>query len=245
MTAAIPDTTAGTPAMMIEKRASAFRHELKHLISPAESRILSERLGRLFPRDSHAGPDGMYRVNSLYFDTPDDKALCQKISGVDQREKFRLRYYGQEPRFLRMEKKIKKGGLCSKSSARLTYEQAEKLLAGEIDFLLESGDPLLIELYSKMRGELLRPRTIVSYDREAYIFAPGNVRITLDSRLGTYPSCSSFLHLPACRLETDSGDTVLEVKYDAFLPDLVRMAVQVPDRKTGAYSKYAVCRRYD
>ncbi len=139
---------------MIEKRPSAFRHELKHLISPAESRILSERLGRLFPRDSHAGPDGMYRVNSLYFDTPDDKALCQKISGVDQREKFRLRYYGQEPRFLRMEKKIKKGGLCSKSSARLTYEQAEKLLAGEIDFLLESGDPLLIELYSKMRGEL-------------------------------------------------------------------------------------------
>ena len=39
--------------------------------------------------------------------------------------------------------------------------------------------------------------------------------------------------------------TVLEVKYDAFLPELVRMAVQVPGRQAAACSKYAVCRRFD
>ena len=39
--------------------------------------------------------------------------------------------------------------------------------------------------------------------------------------------------------------TVLEVKYDAFLPDLVRLAVQTPDRRAGACSKYALCRRFD
>ena len=64
-----------------------------------------------------------------------------------------------------------------KRSARLTYKQAEKILTGNVDFLLESKDTLLIELYSKIRGEMLRPRTIVSYDREAYIFGPGNVRL--------------------------------------------------------------------
>ena len=236
--------TTGTPIMMIEKNAALFRHELKHQITSAEDRIVSERLGRLFPRDSHAGPDGVYRVNSLYFDTPEDKALLQKTAGTDRREKFRLRYYGESPGFLRLEKKIKKGGLCSKRSARLTYKQAEKILTGNIDFLLESKDALLIELYSKIQGELLRPRTIVSYDREAYIFGPGNVRVTLDRNLCTYTSCKSFLCLPAGHLETGQGTTILEVKYDAFLPDIVRMAVQVPDRKTGAYSKYAACRRY-
>lgn len=232
-------------AMMIEKNPIHFRHELKHLITPAEDRIISERLGRLFRRDSHAGPDGTYRVNSLYFDTPGDKALLQKISGVDQREKFRIRYYGTDRKFLRLEKKIKKGGLCSKRSARLTYEQTESILNGNIRFLLESGDALMIELYSKMKGELLQPRTIVSYEREAYIFTPGNVRVTLDRKLSTCTSPAVFLNSAAHRLEPEPGSTILEVKYDAFLPDIVRMAVQVPDRKTGAYSKYAVCRRYD
>ena len=144
-----------------------------------------------------------------------------------------------------LEKKIKKGGLCSKRSARLSPRQAEDLLNGDIGFLLRSGDALMIELYSKMQGELLRPRTIVSYEREAYIFAPGNVRITLDRKLCTSSSTSAFLGPLVNQLKPEPENTVLEVKYDTFLPDIVRMAVQVPDRKTGAYSKYAVCRRFD
>ena len=34
-------------------------------------------------------------------------------------------------------------------------------------------------------------------------------------------------------------------KDDAFLPELIRMAVQVPNRRAAACSKYALCRRYD
>ena len=184
-------------------------------------------------------------MTSLYFDTPDDKALRQKVSGVSRREKFRIRYYGEDLSFIRLEKKIKEGGLCAKRSTRLTAEQVELLLGGRIRFLTDSGDPLMIELYSKMKGELLQPRTIVSYEREAYIFTPGNVRVTLDRKLSTCTSPAVFLNSAAHRLEPEPGSTILEVKYDAFLPDIVRMAVQVPDRKTGAYSKYAVCRRYD
>lgn len=230
-------------AVKIDKTPAAFRHELKHMVTPAEDAVLASRLSRLFRRDSHAGKNGVYRVNSLYFDTPDDKALAQKAAGVSDREKFRLRYYDRDLTFLRLEKKIKRGGLCSKRSARLTQEQAHQLLSGEIGFLLESADPLLTELYAKMKGQLLRPKTIVSYEREAFVYAPGNVRITLDRNLHTGLFSTDFLdpgrmHVPA------AGCTVLEVKYDAFLPDLVRLAVQTPDRKTGAYSKYAVCRKY-
>ena len=229
---------------MIDREPVPFRHELKHLITPAEDRILSERLGRLFSRDSHAGPKGTYLVNSLYFDTPDDKALTEKSAGVNRREKFRLRYYGTDLSFLRLEKKVKRDGLCAKRSARLTFAEAEMLLRGKIRFLLDSGDPLLIEFYSKMQGELLRPRTIVRYEREAFTYLPGNVRITLDRKLSSGLWNTDFL-LPGAGTVSVGEHTVLEVKYDEFLPDLVRMAVQTPDRKTGAYSKYAACRRLD
>ena len=75
----IQDMTTAIPAMMIEKTPISFRHELKHLITRGEDRILSERLGRLFAHDSHAGPEGVYQVNSLYFDTPYDTALREKL----------------------------------------------------------------------------------------------------------------------------------------------------------------------
>ena len=79
-----------------------MRHEFKHQISPQEDLVLSGRLRRLFPHDRHAEPDGSYRVTSLYLDTPYDAALREKLDGVDRREKFRLRYYGERPDFLKL-----------------------------------------------------------------------------------------------------------------------------------------------
>ena len=122
---------------------------------------------------------------------------------------------------------------------------AQRLLAGELDFLLEREEPLLAELYHKLRGSLLAPRTAVCYDREAFLYAPGNVRITLDRDVRTGLSPLDFLRPERFSLKPLSGLTVLEVKYDAFLPDLVRMAVQIPNRRAAACSKYALCRRYD
>ena len=232
-------TTTGTT------KSIQLRHELKHQISLQEDLVLAGRLRRLFHHDAHAGTDGTYRITSLYFDTPYDAALREKLDGVDRREKFRLRYYGERPDFLKLEKKFKVNGLCGKRSARLTWSEAERLLSGEDAFLLERGEPLLSELYHKLRGTLLRPRTVVCYDREAFLYAPGNVRVTLDRNLRTCGDSAGFLSTGAFPLKPLEGVTVLEVKYDAFLPDLVRLAVQTPDRRAGACSKYALCRRFD
>ena len=219
-----------------------FRHELKHQVNNAEARVLSARLALLFGRDAHAGPDGTYRITSLYFDTPYDEALRQKIEGIDRREKFRIRYYGSNPSFVKLEKKIKLGGLCSKRSARLTPEEARRIVRGDFAFLLESDDPLKLELYSKMRGKLLAPRIVTAYDREAYTYAPGNCRVTIDRNLRSVAP-DHFLDA-SFGLPASDGIVVVEVKYDAFLPDIVRMAVQIPNRRHAAYSKYAMCRKY-
>ena len=222
-----------------------MRHEYKHQISPLEDLVLTGRLRRLFAHDAHAGTDGNYRITSLYFDTPYDAALREKLDGVDRREKFRLRYYGENPAWLKLEKKFKVNGLCGKQSVRLSREEGERLLAGDLDFLLEREEPVLRELYHKLRGSLLAPWTAVCYDREAFLYAPGNVRITLDRDIRTGLSPLDFLRPERLILKPLAGLTVLEVKYDAFLPELVRMAVQVPGRRAAACSKYALCRRYD
>ena len=184
-------------------------------------------------------------MSSLYFDTPSDQALRQKISGADRREKFRIRYYGQDTSFIRLEKKIKIHGLCAKYSARLTESQVRLLLQGHIGFLMESENPLLLEFYSKIRGQLLAPKTIVTYDREAFLYPPGNVRVTIDRDLRTGLTSHDFLNPKRCHAGVSDQLSVLEIKYDAFLPEIVRMAVQIPGRQAGAFSKYAVCRRYD
>ena len=227
------------PATTTEPR---LRHEEKHQVNLREALVLSRRLEKLFPRDPHAGPEGSYQVVSLYYDDPYDTALRQKLDGVNRREKFRLRYYGKEPAFFKLEKKYKVKGLCGKGSCRLSREEGERLLRGDFAFLLEKEEPLAREFYAKLRRGLA-PKTVVRYTREAFLYAPGNVRVTLDGDIRA-GAPERFL-IPQKLLPALGGLAVVEVKYDAFLPEIVKLAVQVPNRQGTACSKYALCRRYD
>ncbi len=227
------------PATTTEPR---LRHEEKHQVNLREALVLSRRLEKLFPRDPHAGPEGSYQVVSLYYDDPYDTALRQKLDGVDRREKFRLRYYGEKPAFFKLEKKYKVKGLCGKGSCRLSREEGERLLREDFAFLLEKEEPLAREFYAKLRRGLAS-KTVVRYTREAFLYAPGNVRVTLDGDIRA-GAPERFL-IPQKLLPALGGLAVVEVKYDAFLPEIVKLAVQVPNRQGTACSKYALCRRYD
>ena len=227
------------PATTTEPR---LRHEEKHQVNLREALVLSQRLEKLFPRDPHAGPEGSYQVVSLYYDDPYDTALRQKLDGVNRREKFRLRYYGEEPAFFKLEKKYKVKGLCGKGACGLSREEGERLLRGDFAFLLEKEESLAREFYAKLRRGLA-PKTVVRYTREAFLYAPGNVRVTLDGDIRA-GAPERFL-IPQKLLPALGGLAVVEVKYDAFLPEIVKLAVQVPNRQGTACSKYALCRRYD
>ncbi len=222
-----------------------MRHELKHIINRADYLLLKGRLSKLFQRDLHTGAHGEYRVRSLYFDTPGDHALRDKISGVARREKFRLRLYNGNTSYIRLEKKIKQNGMCAKASAMLSEEQVQRLLAGDIAWLFDSGEPLLIELYSKMQGRQLRPKTVVEYVREPFLYPAGNVRITLDRDIRSGLMNTGFLNPELPLMDTFEAYAVLEIKYDRFIPDVAAWAVQLSGRRQAAFSKYAICRKYD
>ena len=137
---------------LIEKSAGKLRHELKYSISEAQDTVIAATLRKLFRHDGHADSHGSYRVSSLYFDTPYDKAVKEKLAGVIKREKFRLRYYGDDMSFIRLEKKYKHGNLCGKRSAALTYDQVMRIIEGDADFMLCSGDPLLVSFTARSEG---------------------------------------------------------------------------------------------
>lgn len=220
-----------------------FRHEWKIEITYADMIAIRQRLRAVAQPDEHA-IDGRYWIRSLYFDNQADKALREKLDGVDMREKFRIRYYNGDAAVIHLEKKSKRNGLCSKQSAELTAAEAQSIVDGDWTWMLSSGRPLVRELYSKMNAQGLRPRTIVDYMREPFVYAPGNVRVTLDYDIRTGLGCTDFLN-PGC-ITVPAGDApiILEVKWDTFLPDIIRDAVQLSGRRSGAFSKYAACRIY-
>ena len=220
-----------------------FRHEWKHEISYADMLLLRQRLRAVTKADEHA-VDGKYEIRSLYFDNLSDKALREKLDGINIREKFRIRYYNGDTSLLHLEKKSKIGGLCNKQSAALTKEEAQAIVEGNTDWMRESDRELVRELYRKMTIEGLRPKTIVDYTREPFVYAPGNVRVTLDYNIRTRLSCTDFLNTECVTIPAGDTAIVLEVKWDEFLPNVIRDIVQLENRRSGAFSKYAACRIY-
>ncbi len=220
-----------------------FRHEIKHEITCSDMLVIRQRLKAVARSDSHAA-DGRYFIRSLYFDNIADKALREKLDGVNCREKFRIRCYNNNFSVINLEKKSKLNGLCRKQSVRLTADEVKRLLDGDTEWMLESDRPLVQELYSKMRSQGLKPKTIVDYTREPFVYAPGNVRVTLDYNIRTGISCTDFFNEGCITVPVREDAVVLEVKWDGFLPDTIRAAVQLEGRRCSAFSKYAVCRVY-
>lgn len=219
-----------------------FRHEWKHEITRLDMLELRQRLRAVARPDGHAA-GGKYLVRSLYFDTPSDRALREKIDGVNRREKFRIRFYNGDTSLIHLEKKSKLGGLGSKQSAALSACEVSALFSGDLRWMRSSGKPLVRELYTKMRTELLGPKVIVDYTREPYVYPAGNVRVTLDYDIRTGLRPGDFLSLGAT-IPAGDAPVILEVKWDAFLPDIIRDAVRLEGRRTSAFSKYAQCRIY-
>ena len=202
---------------------------------------IRQRLRAVAEPDRHA-VDGKYLIRSLYFDTPTDKALMEKISGVSRRAKFRIRYYNGDTSVIHLEKKCKVGGLGCKLSADLTREQAQSIVDGDIGWMEKSDNELIKELYARMVSERLAPKTIVDYTREPFIYGPGNVRVTLDYNIRTGLRNTDFLDTECITVPAAEGTCIMEVKWDEFLPEIIRDVVQLSHARTGSFSKYQACR---
>ena len=219
-----------------------LRYENKYYISRAAYAQLRTRIAAGLDKDSHIlRPDGRYLIRSLYFDDYLQSGLLDKVEGVEKREKFRIRFYDYDDAFIRLEAKQKLGQMTRKLSAPLTREQVDRILAGDIWWMLQSEHALIRNFYLKLRTRLLRPAVIVDYDREPYIFQDVRITFDMDLRSGVYNHDlfnKNLLTVPIL-----PGDRmVLEVKYDEALPYAVRKLLGTVPMARSAISKYELCR---
>ena len=215
------------------------RQEHKFYINTADCIQLRNKLKVVANLDKNVGEDGTYCIRSLYFDNYADKMVTEKLQGLSRREKFRIRYYNDDTDFIRLEKKYKINTLTYKEQIPITKRQCQRILEGDYECLKENDQPLLLELYSKMHFHALRPHTVVDYSREIYVYKAGNVRINFDSDIRMSSNVNRFLD-PQLVMIPAANAIILEIKYDGFLPDLLRNIVNIDHRSRTEFSKYVV-----
>ena len=229
--------------MMNKKEEPRLRHEFKYHISYFQYKILQKKIATVLKLDSHAGPDGRYHVRSLYFDDFKNTAFFEKMSGVSRRKKYRIRIYNYSDDFIKFERKTKLNQYVFKESVKLTREDADRIIAGDVTFLANSKNHLLKTFYLESRQSLLRPVVLVDYYREAYVYPIGNVRITFDIGLHTsFGTVSLFDPRTVTMSVSEQQGVILEVKFDDLLPLHIRGLFPKTIQPRSAIGKFTICR---
>jgi hypothetical protein len=219
-----------------------YRAEDKYNCSLNELYILQRRLEGVLKADSNEScPDG-YSIISLYFDDLRDTCLYDTLDGVEIRDKYRIRIYNNSLDTIKLEVKSKKDSRILKKSKTITREEMDKLIRGEcIEDSASVDDPAtLFNLAIRTGG--LRPKVIVAYERKAYVFGPGNTRITFDRNVRASNRIEDFGSASVSYDFLKEYENVLEVKYDEFIPGFLLQLLELGNLQQTSYSKYQLCR---
>ena len=222
-----------------------YRHEYKFLISRADAELLKLRLPHIMEPDPHAGQTGRYTIRSLYFDDFASTAFYDKIDGVNERAKYRIRFYDYDSSLIKLEKKEKLGNLTRKTAQTITKRDAAALEFARTEGCPDTPDGLTAELRIACVSKGLRPRVLVDYDRTPFICRDGNTRITLDENLRTRPYIPHLFASPRAMVPVlDANEVILEVKFDDFLPGYLAAALADIPKVSMAISKFALCMNF-
>lgn len=219
-----------------------YRVEDKYCCTATELIALQARIGTVLRPDENEGGSEGYSITSLYFDDLRDSCLRDTEDGVNRRNKYRIRIYNNALNVIKLEVKTKQDNRILKFSRSISIAEMKRLMNGEcIEDDASMEDPAtLFNLAIKTQG--LRPRVIVSYERKAFVYEPGNVRITFDRNIRAGGRVEEFGQKNISYEFLREYDKVLEVKYDEFIPDFLLQLLELGNMQQTAYSKYQLCR---
>jgi len=219
-----------------------FRYEIKYLINSSQAEILKYRLSLLMDKDNNA-IDGYYFIRSLYFDDVNNTAYYEKIDGLEEREKYRIRFYNYDHSYIILELKGKKNNLTYKRQNRITEEDYNNIINQNYDKINIEGRKVLEDFITKSKRNNLVPSIIVDYSRQPFIYPVEDVRITFDEDISSgrfdYDLFSKEL-LPYRVLEPN--EIILEVKFNTFLPKTIKKVLDTVPKTRIAVSKFALCK---
>lgn len=222
-----------------------FRNEIKYICSEQQLRLIEQRIEKICKKDAHVGESGTYTISSVYFDDYHNSCFLDNESGVNLREKFRIRIYDGNMQRIALECKMKQNGKNHKESCLITEERCRAILEGRCE-LREDDPEVFRKFYLQYHTRMLRPKVIVQYERTPFIYQTGNVRITFDRYISGTENVLGFgqKDIPM-RPIMPTDCHILEVKYDELIPDYIKNALQLRDLKQTAFSKYYMCRKFN
>jgi hypothetical protein len=221
------------------------RQEYKYFINNADMHKLSNILNSLMKLDEHADlKTKEYTVTSLYFETPNDDDLNEKLDGLLVREKHRMRLYNHNS-IVKLETKKRNGTVIAKNSVQIEMNDAINLSNGcynHDNFDNELAKLILI----KLKSNAYKPRVIVEYDRQAYYLPYGEIRITFDKNLRTYNTHTDLFNLKDVAKSPVflNNNQILEIKFSVGLPSYLTNALETISSIRSSISKYALCQRF-
>ena len=219
-----------------------YRVEQKYIITEEKVAYLKFKLENVMQYDKYA-KDGIYRIRSLYFDDMYDSFLEDNEAGNDFREKYRIRTYNNEKQKIHLEIKAKELGYTSKMKEEITEQECMDFMQCK-NWSLKKEDGLVKKkLYSLILMRKMQPVQIVEYDRIPFVEEKGNVRVTFDKNIVGTSQVHTFFDevLPGIPL-LPTGQHILEVKYDEFLPDYIKQILNEVHLPKTAFSKYYYAR---
>ena len=226
-----------------------YRYELKFIINNSDIPILKKKLSLFMKYDEHY--DGEYFIRSLYYDDIYLSAYYEKLDGIKDRRKYRIRAYNFDKSYISLELKGKNDKLCYKKSCIITYEEYNKLLSKDYNSIQVNDRELLSDFIFELKTKNLVPMILVDYNREAYIYDQQDVRITFDSniRFGSFNN-DLFDDKAFTEKVFDDNSVLLEVKYNDRIPSFINDIIKSTKIVKIGISKYVLCiegkeKRYD
>ena len=228
-----------------EAKTVQFRTEMKFLLPEMQLQRIESKIRRVCFKDPHTDETGRYEIRSLYFDSLDDICYQECKSGADNRKKYRIRIYNGSGERINLECKMGLHGKKRKETVLLTKEEYDMIPENrfrEADFSDEEVFGLRGEFAEKLQSGYL-PKVVVGYQRTAFVYPVGNVRITVDRDITALPPNALFDKSVGGIPVLFPGKAVLEIKYDDVLPGAIRSIMAAEDNlRPTSFSKYALCR---
>lgn len=218
----------------------SYRHEVKYLISENTANLLKYKLSLIMKKDEHY--DDYYNIRSLYFDDIYNTFYHEKIDGIIDRKKYRIRIYNLDDTFISVEIKGKNNDLSFKDRDIITKEEYDYLINKEYDKININNRKILKDLIKNMKYKNIIPKVVVDYRRLAFVYDIDDTRITFDENIKSgkfnYDLFDKDMFLYDILNE---NEILLEVKYNETLPYVLKEILSKSSTIYTSLSKYALC----
>jgi SPX domain protein involved in polyphosphate accumulation len=222
------------------------RYEFKYLLTHKDHLRVAKALEGFLARDANAGEKGVYRIASLYYDSPGLSCYRNKIDGIKYRRKLRLRVYKDSDMthgFVEIKQRINR--TVQKRRLVLPVDEAKALCSGEdigVDRLDTTDRETAAEVRFLVKALGMKPQCIISYQRRPFEGSRYDygLRVTFDTYLK--------YRIHALDLVTDANNrfflspdiVVMEIKANEKVPIWLMSLVSALQCDIRRVSKYCM-----